>query len=158
MADIGWLELSAGNTYFVTRFGETDWNALNDDQKTAVLTTAYNRLRYCKEFDLPTSPSTAEKLILADAQCEMAKYMMIHLADEDRRKGIQAQGVLNAGVVQEAYVGHLAYDDKMGLLKLPIPPIVYHILDGWYKHKTVFGAVNLERDEEESVNTKVHDF
>jgi len=151
MADIGWIALTDAETYFVTRFGEVDWTALNDDQKTAVLTTAYDRLRYCKEFVLPASPSTAEKLLLADAQCEMAKYMTIHLADEDRRKGLQAQGVVNAGVVKEVYVGHLASDDTMSLSKLPIPPIVYHILDAFLVVKPHFGAVDLARDEEDPV-------
>ena len=151
MADIGWITLDDAATYFVTRLGEADWNGLNDDQRTAALTTAYNRIRYCERFDIPAVLTAAQKLVLADAQCEMAKYMVIHLQDEDRRKGLQAQGVTEAGIVQEIY-------DKDSLAKLPIPPIVLEILGEFHKYDEAFGMVDVDRDEDESVATKVDEF
>ena len=152
MADIGWLPIVDATAYFVTRYAEAGWPALSDAQKTAALTTAYDRLRYCDEFSIPTSPTAAQKAKLADAQCEMAHYMIIHLGDEDRRKGLQAQGVVGAGIVKENYVGHLASDDKMGLLKLPIPPIVYHILNEFRKYKSPLYMLDIDRDEDKSVD------
>lgn len=145
MADIGWISLTDAATYFTTRYAEAGWLSLTDAQKTAALTTAYDRIRYCDEFSVPTSPTTAQKALLADAQCEMANYMIIHLSDEDRRKGLQAQGVVGAGIVKEAY-------DRESLLKLPIPQIVYHILDSFRKYKSPLYIVDIDRDEDKSVD------
>jgi len=152
MADIGWISLANAKDYFETRFNNENWNVLENEYKEAILTTAYDRIRYCNEFSIPISPTVAQKAKLADAQCEMAQYMTIHLADEDRRKGLQAQGVVGAGIVKENYVGHLASDDKMGLLKLPIPPIVYHILDEFKKYKSPLYMLDIDRDEDKSVD------
>ena len=149
MADIGWISVANATLYFSTRYGEDVWTAVpevtGNMKKTAVLTTAYDRIRYCDEFDIPTSPTVAQKALLADAQCEVAQYMIIHLSDEDRRKGLQAQGVTDAGIVKETY-------DRDNLLKLPIPPIVYHILDSFRKYKSPLYMVDIDRDEDKSVD------
>ena len=76
------------------------------------------------------------------AQCEFAYYLFIHVRDEDRRKGIQAQGVVQANVVGETY-------DRSFLTKLPIPPFVLAMLSA-YKKIYAFGQKEVERDEEES--------
>lgn len=149
---IGWMNDTAeADTYFDTRLESQSWNALDDDKKTAALTTGYKRIYYNSDFSIPTSPTTAQLAKLKDAQCEMAYFLVVHLADEDRRKGLQAQGVVDAGIVKEAY-------DKDSLNTLPIPPIVFEILADFYKYSEVFGMADLDRDEDESVDKKVDDF
>lgn len=152
MADIGWISLEDAETYFDARFNNAAWAALTDPEKTAALKTAYDRLRYCNKFDIPSSPSATQKLVLADAQCEMAQYMIIHLADEERRKGLQVQGVVEAGIVKETY-------DKDSLGKLPIPPIVEEMLEaGGFTTEKAFGMVDIDRDENKSVDEKIDEF
>ena len=126
---IGWfVNLSGANTYFSTERLETSaWDALVEAstnlQRTKVLTQAYNRLYYCGLFELPTyaEASAAELIVLQKAQAEMAYYLALHIADEDRRTGLQAQGVETAGIVKETY-------QDSGFAQLPIPPIVYGLL------------------------------
>ena len=151
MPDIGWISITNADDYFETRYAHADWDTLNNEDKKALLTTSYDRIRYYKKFNIPPVPTAAQKAKLADAQCEMANYIIIHLADEDRRKGLQAQGVVGAGIVKETY-------EREMLLTLPIPPIVLNILDEFLVDDAHFGIVDLARDEEESVDTKVHDF
>ena len=136
MADIGWIALADANTYFTTRLENAEWTGLTDAQKTAALTTSYNRIRYLKDYDIPSSPTDAQKAVLADAECELAYYMLIHLADEDRRKGLQAQGVVQAGVVKEAYV-----ETNWSIIKpdsIPLPPIVKQMLTDFYKENLLY--------------------
>ena len=148
---IGWMDnLDEADTFFKTRLNNSSWTVLGGDERTAALTTAYNRIRYCSDYSIPASPTIAQKAKLKDAQCEMAIYMATHLADEDRRKGLQIQGVTHAGIVEENY-------DKDWLGKLPIPPIVDSILED-FKTAVNFGMVDLDRDEDESVDTKVDEF
>lgn len=126
---IGWYaNLAGAESYFSTERLETSaWDTLavtsSKDEKTVVLNMAYNRLYYCGLFELPTyaEASAAELVILQKAQAEMAYYMALHLADEDRRTGLQAQGVIQAGIVKEGY-------QDSGFAQLPIPPIVYGLL------------------------------
>ena len=148
---VGWMtNVAEADTYFTTRLESAPWTALTTSDKTAALTTAYDRLRYCDEFSIPTSPTAAQLAQLKDAQCEVAIYMAIHLGDEDRRKGLQAQGVVGAGVVKETY-------DKDWLNNLPIPQIVYHILDEFRKYKSPLYMVGVDRDEDKSVDEDVVD-
>lgn len=152
---IGWLEnVAEAETYFETRYGSDDFDNLTESTgayyKTAVLTTAYKRLYYCPDFSIPSSPTAAQLAKLKDAQCETALYMAIHLTDEDRRKGLQAQGVIDAGIVKETY-------DKDSLNKLPIPPIVFEILVDFYKYGESMVMVDIDRDEDESVDEDVTD-
>jgi len=155
---IGYFDsIVAANLYFTNERLETwAWDELVEVaptlQKTKTLNMAYNRMFFDPRWDLPTyaGATPAELAALSIANAEMAYYLAIHCAGEDRRKGLQAQGVLGAGVVKETY------SEKM-LMELPIPPIVIAILDPW-KTERHFGAVDLERDEEESVDTKVYGF
>jgi hypothetical protein len=146
--EIGYLSVSEAELYFSTRLEASPWTLIIDDsgktRKVSVLTTAYNRLFYSGLFDLPTlSAATAEELIkFKMAQCEMGHYMLLHLADEDRRKGIQAQGVTQAGIVQEYY-------SEANLLTLPIPPIVANLLEDYSTEGAPFCAVKIDRDEDE---------
>lgn len=157
---IGWVDdLADAEDYFTDERLETEcWDDLDNDspyfQKNKVLLQAYNRIYYSKEFIVPTyaEAESDDLTVLRKAQCEMAYYLACHLQDEDRRKGIQAQAVVEAGVVKEKYAQGLLYDT-------PIPQFVRDLLCAYLAGiNTCFGAVDLERDEDESVNTKVHDF
>jgi len=155
--NIGWFaNLTEARTYFDEERLETEaWDDLflsTGTLETKVLKTAHNRLRLDSRWSLPTyaGASASDLAKLTIAQAEMAYYLAVHLADEDRRKGLQAQGVIQAGVVKEAY-------SEKHLMDVPVPPFVIAILEPWMTAKP-FGAVNVARDEEESVNTKVHDF
>lgn len=147
-------DINAAKTYFTGQRLETwAWDDLADDAaRTKAVKMAYNRLYYDPRWDLPTyaAATPAELDVLEIANAEMAYYLAVHIDDEDRRKGLQAQGVIKAGIVKEDY------SDKM-LMELPVPPIVIALLAPWLKERH-FGAVDIERDEEESVKTKVHDF
>jgi len=149
---IGWItDLADAETYFSDERLETaSWDALTTtsggkDEKTAVLTMAYNRIRFCKDFSIPASPDTTQAARLRMAQCEMAYYLAGHLADEDRRKGLHAQGVSEAGIVKETY-------SSADLASLPIPAAVKDLLDEFIAGETPFYSVDIERDEDEKVD------
>lgn len=141
-------DLADAEDYFaIERLESAAWDDLGSGSggglKDRVLLNAYNRIYYDPRWDLPTyavaSPSEITKLRIANA--EMAYYLCIHLADEDRRKGIQAQGVIEAGIVKEKY-------SEKALMDLPIPPFVIALLEPWSTDSN-FAAINLIRDEEE---------
>jgi len=144
-----YTDLDEAHDYFNSeRLDSSAWDDLSDDkaQETAI-TMAYNRLYYSKAYTLPAvADATAAQLVyLKKANAEMAYYLIVHLTDEDARKGIQAQGVIEADIVEEVY-------EKDYLDKVPIPPFVKDILDaGGFLTKTKFRAVNLTRNEDESV-------
>lgn len=156
---IGWCDdLAAAEDYFALERFHTDcWDDLGSGSagglKDKALLMAYNRLYYDDRWDLPTytEASVADLVILSKANCEMAYYIACHVEDEDRRKGIQAQGVIEAGVVKEKY-------KEDWLAVVPVPPVVISWLAPWLHVPTHFGAIDLAREEDESVNTKVHDF
>jgi hypothetical protein len=158
---IGWTDVTAADTYFSTkRLASTAWDALavvvgsgGKDKKTAVLNMAYDRLRFHKDFDIPATPTASELEWLALAQHETAYYLALHLADEDLRKGIQAQGVNQAGVVKEVYAD--AY-----LSTIPLPPIIYQIMSEFSiaDNAAPIYAVDIDRDEDKGVNEDVTDF
>lgn len=152
------VDLADAEDYFSDeRLSTEAWDDLDNDspyfQKNKVIVNAYNRLYYDPRWELPTyDEASATALVkLRKANGEMAYYLAVHLADEDRRKGLQAQGVIEAGVVKEKY-------SEDWLATLPIPPFVEALLDEWAVRGIQFGAADLARDESESVTTKVHDF
>ena len=154
---IGWfVDLAEANTYFTNERLETEeWDDLTPAAtlKPKVIINAYNRLYYDIRWTLPTyaGATAVEREILKRANGEMAYYLALHLSDEDRRKGIQAQATIEAGVVKEKY-------DKDRLDEAPVPAVVIAMLAPWLTPLTQFGAIDLARDEEESVNTKVNIF
>ena len=156
-SEIGYLTLSEAEAYFATRLSSDVWTSIPADstfaKKTAALTTAYDRLFYSGLFSLPVlaSATAAQLIVLQKAQCEMALYMLIHLADEDRRKGLQAQGVTVAGIVKEQYA-------EADLATLPIPAFVTHILEDFSAAPAPFYAVDIDRDEDKGVNEDVTDY
>jgi hypothetical protein len=152
----GWFaDLADANTYFTDeRLVTESWDNLTNAQKQKVLVQAYNRIYYSREFIVPTylEATAADLVVLRKANGEFAYYLALHLDDEDRRKGLQAQATVEAGVVKEKYKDTALYDT-------PIPQFVRDLLCGYLAGvDTNFGAVDLERDEAESVNTKVNDF
>lgn len=146
---IGWLiNFAEAENYFDTERLRTDcWDLIGAESVGAVLQTkallnGYNRLYYDPRFFLPTyaAATAAELVILVKAQCEMAYYLCCHLRDEDRRKGIQAQAVIKAGIVKEDYFADM-------LMSLPIPPFVLVLLAPWKKHKHLM-VTDIDRDED----------
>ena len=94
MPDIGWTSKVDAAAFFVTRYGCGAWATMADADITALLTTAWNRIRFDSRWTIPAAPTAAQKEKLAYAQDLTAWYMYIHLQDEDRRKGLQVQGVI----------------------------------------------------------------
>jgi len=156
---LGWFDdLEEAETYFEEERLETEaWDNLAEEsgnlQKSKVLKMAYNRLYFDPRWEFPTyaDATPAELIVLKKMNGEMAYYLALHLADEDRRKGIQAQGVIEAGVVKEKYAEGM-------LMAVPVPPPVIALAEYFVPEKPSFGAIDLARDEEESVKTKVHKF
>jgi hypothetical protein len=161
--EIGYYtDIAEAESYFAEERLETvAWDALSDgsvsgtkDEKTACLKQAFNRILSSPDFILLPDPSAAtatQLLKLKPAQAEMAYYLAQHLGDEDRRKGLQAQGVSAAGGVKETY-------DKDHLDTIPIPPAVRALLQPWSAVSDVpFYAVNIDRDEDKDVHEDVTD-
>jgi len=149
-------DLTDAKAYFTDeRLITTAWDDLADDAtKTKAITNAYNRIYYDPRYSVPTyaDATAAQLVILKKVNGEMAYYLALHLADEDRRKGLEAQGVVGAGIVKEVY----SKDDLMGL---PIPPFVEALLEAeGFKTEKAFGMVDIDRKEDESVDTKVDEF
>ena len=148
--EIGYISVGDADLYFTTRLSADAWISIlptsGDPKKTAALQTAYDRLYFSGLFDLPLFlNATADQLVvLRKAQCELALYMLIHLADEDKRKGIQAQGVTVAGIVKEQYA-------ETDLNYLPIPPFVAGLLEEFSTADEIspFYISGIDRDEDE---------
>ena len=144
----------ANNYFSVERLVVTAWNAMIPADKTKAVLNAYNRIYYDPRYDVPTyaGATAAQLVILKKVNGEMAYYLAQHMEDEDRRKGLQAQAVVEAGIVEEKY-------DKDKLYDLPVPPIVDALLEAeGFTTEKAFGMVDIARDEDESVDTKVDDF
>ena len=148
MPDIGWVELTAADTFFSTRYGCSAWAPLPVADRTALLTTAWNRINNDPTWTIPASPDATQKAKLAYAQELTAWYMYTHLEDEDRRKGLQAQGVVAAGIVKETY-------DANSLDKIPLPAEALSILESLFTTAKSFYAVDIDRREPCSVDADV---
>lgn len=155
MASLGWFDnLADAKIYFSTeRLVTTAWDALSDPGgMTKAVTNAYNRIFYSSKYDVPTydAATPTQLIVLKKVNGEMAYYLAQHLEDEDRRMGLRAQGVTKAGIVEEEYK-----DD----IELPIPPFIDDILEEEdFTTEKAFGMVDIARDEDESVDTKVDKF
>lgn len=147
---VGWMvNLAEADTYFEEeRLVTAKWDALADADKEKALLNAYNRITIASRYLIPAAPTAAQLLKLKPAQCEMAYYLIIHLLDEDSRKGIQAQGVIVAGIAKETY-------HKDWLDKLPIPPIVEELLDEFDELGESMVMIPIDRDEDEDMATDV---
>jgi len=155
---IGWFDdIAEADDYFLNERLETEaWDDLGplasaDLYKIKALMHAYNRIYYDPRWDLPiyANATAAELVILKKANAEMAYYLAVHVwqGDEDRRKGIQAQGVIRAGIVQEAYLEAM-------MLEVPIPAPVIALLEAWSAGHAVY-PFNLERREAGDITDKI---
>jgi hypothetical protein len=142
MAAIGWIEtgLAEANIYFATRAGAIDlWSGLTDEQKTAALTTAYNRIRFSNQVSIPANPTADQLLVLVYAQEEYSLHFVILDKGGIRREAVQGQNVKSAGIVKETY---LDPDKRQGL-----PAEILDILDEFKKQKP-FYSIEIYRDED----------
>ena len=155
---LGWfLDLTDAKAYFTTeRLVTTAWDALvvlGDPTATKAVKNAYNRIYYDSRYDVPTyaAATAAQLVVLKIVNGEMAYYLAQHLEDEDRRMGLRSQGVIKAGIVKEDY--------KDNSIELPVPPLIDALLeDEGFTTEKAFGMVNVDRDEEKSVDEKVDEF
>ena len=154
---IGWFtNLADAKAYFtVERLVTTSWDALTlDADKTKAVINAYNRIYHSPKYNVPTfaAATAAQKVKLRIINGKMAYYLAQHLEDEDRRKGLQSQAVIEAGIVEEKY-------DKDKLYDSPVPPIVDALLEAeGFTTEVAFGMVDIARDEDKSVDTKIDEF
>ena len=142
MAAIGWIAggLTEANEYYSTRAGAiTLWSGLSDTQKTAALTTAYNRIRFSRQVSVPASPTAEQTAVLVYAQEEYALHFVVLGEGGIRREAVQGQGVKSAGIVKETYL------EPNKIPELPANIIV--ILDD-FKTQKPFYSVELYRDED----------
>jgi len=162
VSELGWSTLAEAESYFTDeRLETTVWDAIvaigvltANDIKNKALNMAYNRIYYDPRYAVPVAgaETATQKVILIKVQCEMANYLAVHLADEDRRMGLESQHVTDAGIVKEKY-------DKDKLGELPVPPIVDALLEAeGFVTERAFGMVDIARDEEKSVDEKVDKF
>lgn len=147
----GWIAtLAEADTYFLTeRLRTSAWDALTDDEKKKDLNNSYNRILHDGRLNIPASPTAAQLVALKIGQLEYGYYLAQHMEDEDRRMGLQAQHVTKAGIVEETY-------DKDRLDDLPVPQFILAVLSEFSK-ALVFAAMDIDRDEEESVSEDVTD-
>jgi len=156
---IGYFDdLADANLYFTDERLETSaWDELVDIYKTKVMAQAFNRIYYHADFDLPAvaDATAAQLIVLKKANAEMAYYMALHMADEDKRSGLRAQGVTEAGIVKEKYTG---FSEVIPPDAVPFPPIVKQMLSPWHKYNDQFYSVDIDRDEDEEVSEDVTEF
>lgn len=153
----GWSSLAEATLYFNNnRLVTTHWDRLaTDDLKNKVLNNSHIRITSDKRWSIPSSPNAAQLVTLKLAQQEAAYSLALHLADEDRRKGIQAQGVQQAGIVKEVYPAGTFLPDWIE--KIPFPAIVLNLLDQFLTAQPFYSS-EIDRDEERGVNDNVTDF
>lgn len=131
--------------YFATRMSVDAWDDATDDNQIRALITAYNQLVNSGLFSFPATTTNAIKY----AQCEQALFLLQQGDDIDSRRALQAQGVVEAGIVKEKYSGDLQgvaiCANARAFLK------DYAIED----NQLFVGDVN--RDEEESADTIIEE-
>lgn len=133
-----WVTVEEADTYFSSRLGSSEhW--VSGAEKESALITAYNQLNGCGFFDFPASATQ----VMKDAQCEQALFLLVHVEDIDRRKGLQVQGVATAGIVKESY--------KENIDQIPICTNAKNFLKDYSVEGKDIYAVDLTRDEEEDI-------
>ncbi len=129
----GWVTMEEAETYMSLRLNAAAyWHS--GISKEAALMTAYNYLVNSGLFSFPDDASDNMKT----AQFETALFLLQHLEDMDARLGLQAQGVRQAGVVQESYE----------VADLPLPNTIGRLLTV-YKVENGFRSIEIERDDDE---------
>lgn len=98
-----WLTLEEAEEYFDTRLGADAWNAAGDTTKLKAIKTGQVDLMACPDFtfDADADVTAAQQ----EAVCEQALFLLAN-PDMESRIALQAQGVLQAGIIQETYSGN----------------------------------------------------
>jgi len=134
-----WVTEAQANAYMADRLGASDYWTDGADINRQALLSAYVWLTSSPRFSFPT----AVAILMRTIQYEMALFLIQHQPDIDLRMGIQAQGVLVAGIVKETYRG--------AATTLPFPPMVAALAHDYDNYK-VAQLVDLARDEEQEVD------
>lgn len=102
---IGFLaDTAEADAYYATRLGApTYWHS--GTQKEAALTTAYNQLTAAGRWELPLPGSPEVTQDHKNAQMEQALFLLQMGTGGEMRMNLQAQGVIEAGIVKEKYKG-----------------------------------------------------
>jgi len=138
-----WTTGQEAEDYFGERLGSDAWNGVSDTDKIKALIMAYRQLTLCNEYSFPTDISLFSSA-MKKGQCEQALFLLIHIEDIDKRKGLQAQGVKSANIVGETYKENM-------LEKMPIASITKAFLAEYSTEGDHAYAIDLERNEEEDV-------
>lgn len=133
-----WVTVAEADTYFSSRLGSSEHWCSGAEKETALI-TAYNQLNGCGLFSFPADVAQ----VMKNAQCEQALFLLIHVEDIDRRKGLQAQGVTAAGIVKETYKGEID--------EIPICVNAKNFLKDYAVEGKDIYATDLSRDEDEDV-------
>lgn len=135
-----WVTVAQADDYMDSRYGS--WEFWDDStNKEAALITAYKAIVESGFFNnLPTIANQTVK----DAQCELALFLVAEGGDILRRKGLQAQGVVGAGVAKETY-------DPNARGNLSFPPEVLVLLKDYTTSMDNAYAIDLTRDDAEDV-------
>jgi hypothetical protein len=131
-----WISQTDADTYMAERIGAaTYWVSAG---KESALITAYRQLSMNPSYSFPTA-TTSITTAMKYAQCEQALFL-IQFSDEIlHRKGLQAQGVVSAGIVKEQY-------DQNKIDELPICQMAKNMLKS-FEVDTGLAISDLERDE-----------
>jgi hypothetical protein len=104
-----WLTVGEADVYFSTRLNAEAWTGATTSVKTAALTTAQAQLQNSSRYSfvdedgvvIPDNEATDE---MKNALCEQALFLLNDIGLE-ARQSLQAQGVTEADMVGETYVG-----------------------------------------------------
>ncbi len=131
-----WVTEAEANTFMEGRIKAVDdWTNGADDNIPALI-TAYYWLTDSPRFSFPVAIVAAMQRL----QCEMALFLLQHQPDIDLRMGLQAQNVIEAGIVKEKY--------GMTVMGIPIPPAVAGLAYPYLDQEQLY-LVDIERDEEQ---------
>jgi len=138
LEDNSWVTMAEANIYFGERIGADKYWVTGTNKEQALI-TAYRQLINTDGYSFPDTPTINMKY----AQCEQALFLLAFSDEIFRRGSLQAQGVVEAGIVKEKYVfeqGVPICDMAKVLLK-----------DSEDTTKTGHHAIDLKRDEDEDV-------
>lgn len=131
-----WVTEAEANTFMEGRIKAGDYWTNGGTDNIPALITAYYWLTDSHKFSFPIVIVAAMQRL----QCEMALFLLQHQPDIDFRMGLQAQNVIEAGIVKEKYV--------MTVMGIPVPPAVADLAYP-YLDQQQFYILDIERDEEQ---------
>jgi len=93
-----WVTGQEAEDYFATRLNSETWTEATNTEKIQALIMAYRQLS-AAAYSFPAVTVDAMKY----AQYEQALFLLAYSSDIDARMALQAQGVIEAGIVKEKY-------------------------------------------------------